>query len=228
MTIVLRPAGPLAATVDTLAGIARSRGMPPAEEEFVVLVTTIVNRFCLQNGRTISSETAGQLAVRLRELVEERGLPPPLAPADSGQPGGMAEEVCAPLVAGIVAGAKEVGLEEVARQLVKACFYPEFKVCRESYRAVDPEGRCRRQELARVRGRISGSHCVDCPYWVALDGGAHRDLLLAGWQGDRRDFADDADTYLPDDFRALRRWLYVRARQAPTGRWDGTSDMTRL
>ena len=200
--------------------------MPPSEQEFVVLVTTVVTRFCQQNGRTIPAGTAGHLAARLRDLVDERGLPPPLAPADAGQPGGMSEDVCAPLVARIMAGAKDVWLEEVARQLVKACFYPEFKVCRESYRAVDSEGRCRRQELARVRGRMSGSHCVDCPYWVALDGGAHRDLLLAGWQGDRRAFADGAESYLPDDFRALRRWLYVRARQPRSGGPEDAPDRT--
>jgi hypothetical protein len=184
-----------------------------AEQEFVALVTAVVERYLAQNGRSPASPGVAGLASRLFALIEERGLPPPLAEGDCGQPGGMSDETCSPLVARVMAGADDVRLEEAARQLVKACFYPEFAVCRGSYHAADPEGRCRRQEPARVRGRLSGSHCVDCPYWVSLDEPAHRDLLRASWRGDRRDFEAHADLCLPGDFRRLRRWLHAHARR---------------
>lgn len=185
----------------------------PAEQEFVALVTTVVTRFFAQNGRGVPSAEVTRLALHLFALIGERGLPRPLAAGEVGEPEGMTEEACAPLVARIVAGSEEPMLAEVARQLVKACFYPEFKICRDSYRAAGPDGRCRRQEMARVRGRVSGSHCVDCPHWVALDDTAHRDLLAAAWRGDRRELADHPDIFLPGDFRTLRRWLYTQARR---------------
>lgn len=185
----------------------------PAQQEFVALVTTVVGRFYVQNGRNVVPADAGRMAGRLFELILERGLPPPLREGDYGKPGGMADEICAPLVERILAGSDDGLLAEAARQLVKACFYPEFKVCRDSYLAADPEGRCRRQDLVRVRGRVSGSHCVDCPYWVTLDDAAHEQLLAAAWRGDRSALTGHRDVFLPEDFRALRQWLYTQARR---------------
>lgn len=184
-------------------------------QTFERLVSAIVARFLAQNDRALppASELA-RLATQLRALLEERGLPKPLAPDELGVPGGMAEEICAPLVAKVLAGvAGDALLAEAARQLVKACFYPEFKVCRDSYREVARDGACRRQQLERVRGRTSGSHCVDCPHWVAQSPEQHAALLERAWCGDPAVFIANRNVFLPEDFRALRLWLYKAARR---------------
>jgi hypothetical protein len=130
----------------------------------------------------------------------------------------MAEEECAPLVARVVAGVEgEALLAEAARQIVKACFYPEFKVCRDSFREVARDGACRRQQLERVRGRISGTHCVDCPHWVALEPAEHVRFVTAEWRGDPAGFTAHREIFLPEDFRALRRWLHAAAREPAAG-----------
>jgi hypothetical protein len=97
-------------------------------------------------------------------------------------------------------------------QLVKACFYPEFTVCRDSFREVAKDGSCRRQELARVRQRVSGTHCVDCPHWVALTPAGHGELLQREWRSEPGILEDNCGVFLPEDFRELRRWLHARAR----------------
>jgi hypothetical protein len=99
------------------------------------------------------------------------------------------------------------------RQLVKACFYAEFKICRDSFREVSPDGSCRRQQLARVRSRVSGSHCVDCPYWVALSSEQHVKFLTREWQpAGREELAAHLPVFLPEDFRAFRRTVRAMAR----------------
>lgn len=183
--------------------------------EFERVVRAIVRRFLAQNGRAAPGEAQlARFSGHLRTLVEERGLPRPLAAGETGAPGGMSEEESAPLVARVMA---EVGdeplLGDAAKQLVKACFYPEFKVCRDSFREVGRDGTCKRQQLDRVRGRTSGAHCVDCPHWVACEPGEHAELLASNWKGDVAEFAAHRDVFLPEDFRALRRWLYTAARQ---------------
>lgn len=182
--------------------------------EFERLVSANVTRLCAQKSQP--SPSAAELvrfAAQLQRLVAERGLPRPLAPSEGGTPGGMSEEECAPLVARVSAGTDHPLLAEAARQLVKACFYPEFKTCRDSFREVTRDGACRRQELERVRGRISGSHCVDCPHWVALAPAEHGDYLRSEWRGDARVFEAHRDIFLPEDFRALRLWLHAAARR---------------
>jgi hypothetical protein len=114
----------------------------------------------------------------------------------------------------VLGGATDrAALEAPARQLVKACFYPEFKTCRDSFREVSPDGTCRRQELARALKRVSGAHCVDCPHWVALTPEQHGRFLARAWQpAGAADFAAHRDVFLPEDFRALRRFLHALAR----------------
>ena len=117
-------------------------------------------------------------------------------------------------VAGVIEGLDDPVLADVARQLVKACFYPEFKVCRDSFREVARDGSCRRQERERVRGRISGTHCVDCPHWVALAPAEHAEFLAREWRSDPEMLAANRGMFLPEDFRALRLWLHAAARRA--------------
>lgn len=181
--------------------------------EFERRVEAVTVRYCAQRQQPPPPvPELARFTGQLRGLVEERGLPAPLGPGEVGAPGGMPEETCAPLVARVVAGTEHPLLPDLARQLVKACFYPEFTVCRDSFREVARDGSCRRQELERVRSRISGTHCVDCPHWVALEPEPHEQYLRREWRGSLEEFAAHRDVFLPEDFRALRRWLHAAAR----------------
>lgn len=187
-----------------------------AAHEFAAKITPVVQRFFAQNGRVPPAGTACvALGRRLWMLVEARGLPPPLAPGDAGVPGGMSDEEVSPLVAQVLESAGDELLTNVVKQLVKACFYPEFTVCRDSFREPTRDGGCRRQELTRVRGRVSGAHCVDCPHFVGLDPAEHAAFLAREWRvGGPEALAAHRDIFLPEDFRALRRWLHAQARKA--------------
>ena len=182
-------------------------------EEFSRLVGAVLARFFAQNSRTPPAEAErAALGGRLWALVAERGLPRALADGECGAAGGMSEEDCAPLVARVLGGASEELLAGAVKQLVKACFYPEFTVCRDSFREVAMDGGCLRQELKRVRGRISGAHCVDCPHWAARSPADHEAFLAGAWHGGAAAFWEAREIFLPEDFRALRRWLHARAR----------------
>lgn len=190
------------------------RAMDEKEQEFLRLVGAVLVRFHRQNGRAAPSDAeCAAFGARLRALVAERGLPRALADNELGTPGGMAEEECAPLVRRVVGASADEFLTKAAQQLVKACFYPEFKVCRDSWREIATDGGCRRQELQRVRTRVSGTHCVDCPHWVVLEPVAHAAMLAGEWRAGAADLERDRGVFLPEDFRALRRWLHTAARR---------------
>jgi len=91
----------------------------------------------------------------------------------------------------------------LAKQLVKACFQPGPAQCRLSYRETDSAGRCRRQELAYASARLSGTHCVDCPYW-SMDRSTHRAWLADQWHAGAAALAAHEHVFLPEDFRTLR------------------------
>lgn len=195
----------------TILGIAeRGRGRPiegmmANEAELVRMVSAIVQRFFRQNGRAEleGDGRAEAMARRLADVVARRGAGCGVTDA----------EILA--FAGAVAGeGAEPLLQDAAKQLVKACFYPELAVCRDSFREVGRDGACRRQELARARGRVSGSHCVDCPHWVALAPGAHAAMLEREWMRGAEEFAAAREVFLPEDFRELRRWLRGEAPRA--------------
>lgn len=173
-----------------------------------------MTRYFAQNGRLPPpAEETASFAARLAGVVSERGVPRPLAEGDPGSPGSLPEAECAPLVARVLGGATDPLLANAARQLVKACFHPEFTVCRDSFREVAGDGTCRRQELARVTGRVSGTHCVDCPYWVAFSADLHERFLTSEWRAGASEFARHREVFLPEDFRALRRWLHAESRK---------------
>lgn len=197
----------------TLPGLSpRFPAMSEPAAEFTAIVCAILARFFRQNAQPPPADARGrEFAARLRALIAERGLPRPLAVDETGRPGGMSEAECAPLLARVLPAGAEPLFVEAARQLVKACFYPEFKICRDSYREVAADGACRRQQLERARLRTSGAHCVDCPHWVALAPVEHVALLEDAWFVPGG-FAPHRGIFLPEDFRALRTWLWRAAR----------------
>jgi hypothetical protein len=184
------------------------------DEAFAEHIAAILNRYLGQNGRSaLDTATCRRIADRLWALIQSRGLPPPLRAEELGEPGQMSEAECAPLIAEVLDGEVDSLLAEAVRQLVKACFYPEFKTCRDSFREVGTDGACRRQELDRVRRRVSGAHCVDCPYWVTLTPAQHEQFLQKHWRAAPGEFGANRNLFLPEDFRAFRQWLYAAARR---------------
>lgn len=187
--------------------------MQASPDEFRGLVAAVLGRFMTQNDRAApAAPELAALADRLHALIRERGLPRPLPAGECGTPGGMPEPEAAALALQVAGPGADPLVAEAARQLVKACFHPEFTQCRDSYREVGRDGACRRQQWDRVRTRISGSHCVDCPHWVALTPAAHRDLFTRAWRGDPAALAAHPGAFLPFDFGAFRRWLHAAAR----------------
>jgi hypothetical protein len=183
-----------------------------AQPELAARVAAVFARYLAQNGLTVPEGRSARFGSGLAELVGRRGLPGPGCEGSSEPTGGWREEELGPLVAELVEADDPAAVAEAARQLVKACFYPELKACRDSFQAVGPDGLCRRQDLARVRTRVSGSHCVDCPHWVALRADEHARLLGAAWRGDAAEWQSSRELFLPEDFRALRRCLHALAR----------------
>jgi hypothetical protein len=178
-------------------------------------VGVLLERYVRQNGLAeLSTVETTTFAARLCELIEVRGLPRRLQPDEMGEPVEMSAEAVAPLIACLLEGStRSSELSTVARQLVKACFHPEFKKCRDSYRETASDGTCRRQELDRVRARVSGSHCVDCPYWTALTAGQDAALVADGWVGDAGLLAAHHEIFLPEDFRVFRRLVRALASE---------------
>lgn len=184
-----------------------------AKEEFTAIIRAVLTRFLAQNGLTASPADLAAIAARLHAVVGERGLSRPLAPDERGAPGGMPEAECASLVARVMSGGPAAPLlTDAVRQLVKACFYPEFKDCRDSFRETSADGVCRRQQLERVRTRVSGTHCVDCPHWMELAPELHQEFLAREWRGDAETLRMHRAIFLPEDFRALRQWLHTARR----------------
>ena len=201
--------------------------MTSAGHAFAQITEAILTRYFRQNGQpSPSASELSDFAARLWQLVVERGLPRPLATDEQGTPGEMTDAEVQPMmdrVLGDLSQETRARLAGPGKQLVKACFYPEFKKCRDSFREVSPDGSCRRQEVARARLRASGSHCVDCPHWVALSPDQHVRYLARNWRPvagsgtegaptGAENFLANREIFLPEDFRALRRFLHSLAR----------------
>src|SRR4051812_12746998 len=125
--------------------------MSDAAENFQVLVLAVLRGYFAQNGEPAPADAElGKFGARLWSRVEDHAVPPPSAAPGCVQPVGPPEAEIARMAAAVVGEMKSPVLAEAARQLVKACFYPEFSVCRDSFREASPDGSCRRQDLSRV------------------------------------------------------------------------------
>lgn len=190
-----------------------------ARAAFAALAAVCARRFLAQNGRVLRDDCLARYTESIWAVVEEAGWPRPLADDDPGQaaemPAGRATELVARVISLAGLDGARAELDTLTRQLVKACLQPEFRECRESYHET-VNGACRRQQLEKARERVSGSHCVDCPYWIALEPGPHAALLESAWrEGGCDRFRAHRDVFLPEDFRALRRFVHahIRARR---------------
>jgi hypothetical protein len=184
---------------------------------FSALAGACVRQFFAQNRWPALPEALLSVyTAQLWTVVNEAGRPRPLADDDPGEstemPAGRVADLIERVMAGLPFSERHAELDTPTRQLLKACLQPEFRECRDSYREV-VKGSCRRQDLERVRQRISGSHCVDCPYWVALRPDEHAALLAKAWAPSSTvPLAEYREIFLPEKFRALRLFLWRAAR----------------
>lgn len=197
-------------------GCSAHGGLPRAWFERLVADVTV--RVLAQDGGPALPSSSWEPCVRvLWDAAEAIGWPTPLptgTECPAGEtPGAVLEPHVLALAARVPDESQRARVLPVVRQLLKACVYPEFTTCRDSYRATTAEGRCARQQRGVAAARISGSPCVDCPYFVARTEDEHRALLLASWRGGTEEsFHRDPSVFLPNDFRALRRFLWLRSR----------------
>jgi hypothetical protein len=187
----------------------------PESEELRGLIAAVLNRFLAQNAEKVPPAEVATVAGQLAAVLEERASSAALQPEATGTPNAIADSAIAAVLARVLSGTTHTGLADPARQLVKSCLYPELAVCRDSFREVASDGSCRRQDESRARRRISGAHCVDCPYWQRYSPAEHAEFLAAHWRTGRAEFNRCAAIFLPGDFRALRRCVR---------KWTGSQD----
>jgi hypothetical protein len=189
--------------------MAMSETEPDPAAVFAALGSACLRRFLAQNEKPALPEAElARLAARVwRVMAREAALLPAAGPEWREIPAALVESMAREILDEVLPAGKNADLAVPVRQLLKACLQAEPVRCRESYREV-VGGSCRRQDLARARGRISGAHCIDCPHWVALEADRNAALLERSWVvGPVTRFQAHRDVFLPEDFRALRRWV---------------------
>lgn len=150
------------------------------------------------------------------EITHREGLPKPLSMSEIGEAKELDDAYVGKLSEEVLSRLPQHRTSEtllaLAFQIFTALLSPEFKACRQSYLEEDASGSCARQDLQYCSDRVSGSHCEDCPYFVAMSAQQHRKLLSKQWCGDVAVFENHSDLFLPEDFRALRIFwhLYLR------------------
>lgn len=181
------------------------------------VVMAVLERYLRQN--RVAQVEAGSVALvaeRLAGIAASRAELP--VPAAMGEPPEMtADEVEAIVTEALSGLAGREALVVPVKQLAKGCFQATRRECRDSYREVDRAGVCRRQLLAKARERVSGTHCVDCPYWTQLTAAEHAALLAKAWggAGGAEELAANREIFLPEDFRLLRR---IATEASPSNR----------
>ncbi|GAB5561965.1 MAG: hypothetical protein SynsKO_36120 [Synoicihabitans sp.] len=192
-----------------------------AKEGFTHQIKKICQRYFRQTNNESPPDAAlVHFATILWRLIEKNGLPPALEPSDQGQDAALSEADLSSKLDELWSAFRFVdhraALEAPARHLIKGIWQPEFKKCRLSYKEESSAGKCDRQNLTKSLGRISGAHCVDCPYWVSISAEKNEKLLKKEWdQNSVVELSANMDVFLPEDYRSLRQLLYMHARFAP-------------
>jgi hypothetical protein len=160
----------------------------------------------------------GSLWTRIWDVTHREGLPAPLAAHEIGAPAALDSEFLELLtedaLSELPVHRAADHLRVLCMQVFTALLSAEFRACRQSFQEEGSGGACLRQDPEHCRDRLSGSHCEDCPFFVALSADQHRKLLersfpeqrRAAWQANR-------DLFLPEDFRALRVFWHLHLRQ---------------
>lgn len=148
----------------------------------------------------------------------QEGLPLPLANNEAGEPRTLDDSYLFGLAEKTLARLPRHRAEDTLRtlcvQIFTALLSPEFKACRQSYQSQDASGSCTRQAADECRDRVSGSHCEDCPFFVALSQDQHRKLLgRAFGPAGQSTWSGNMSLFLPEDFRALRIFWHLHIRQ---------------
>jgi hypothetical protein len=170
------------------------------ETRLDVAVKEVVARFCTQNGwKALEDGELARFTEMLRVLGDEI--------AGKGYEGELPEAVVKLGVARLRAtlASPRDELVGMMKALIKGAWQTDAPVCRESYHEQDASGRCRRQELEYDRARVSGAHCVDCPYWLIGDAAEHGQRLESAWHAGAAAWAVGRAITLPEDFRAMRK-----------------------
>lgn len=211
MSLIVSPPFPPEAYQQILSG---SGGNP--ENVFVDLGIPIAQRFLRQTG--VFPRHTDKIEPLLRatwQVVHQRGLPKPLSKAEVGEALDPDESVILALQASV---AQRLGLElpeslgTLLYQLLVTLTQPEFKACRLSYVEKNAEGTIERQSADYCEDRISGSHCEDCPYFVALSQDKHERFIGKQWEQGTADFEAKKGRFIPQDFRMLRIFWYLHIR----------------
>lgn len=98
--------------------------------------------------------------------------------------------------------------------LLQLLLQEEFLACTQTYQETDPKGHCDRQEPKVFRGRLSGVHCADCPFFLSLGREAHEKALAAKWRNPAEALGPHLAAALPEDYRLLRTFVFLH-RCAP-------------
>ncbi len=187
-----------------------------AQTVFVRLTQSITTRFFEQLELTPPSPAfIEKLLTNIWVLLKDEELPKPLPKNEIGTPQepnfNVLNELCDRCLAIVPKHRTEDHLRELIMQLFIALLSPEFRSCRLSYQDVDNDQKCIRQHRSHCVDRISGSHCEDCPYFVALSANQHTKLFKRSWQSDDS-FERNKELFLPEDFRALRIFWHLHLR----------------
>ncbi len=189
-----------------------------AREGFTHIVRKILARLYKQTGRPVPPDIAlTHYAQQLWALVKAEGQPAPLAGSDQGTElklsDARAQELGEKFFATFRFPNLRAELEKPTRHLLGALLNPEFKTCRQSFKELDAAGQCERRDPEKSRARVSGVHCVDCPYWTALSAEKNEKLVAKDWPAERlAELTANLPVFLPEDFRALRQLMHMHVR----------------
>jgi hypothetical protein len=186
---------------------------------FVAIGDELTKRvFAQQDVIPPSDAYVSSLWEALWSTIATEGLPRPLEINEIGEPRVLEDAYLFNLAESTLSRLPRHRAEDLLRtlcvQVLTALLSPEFKACRQSYQLTDASGTCLRQSAEHCRDRISGTHCEDCPFFVALSQDQHRKLLARAFSPQTQaDWLSRPGLFLPEDFRSLRIFWHLHIRQ---------------